>query len=43
MKYQIINTYTAKTETEREKARSSASKQVYRELVRYAQSKAKTA
>ena len=43
MKYQIINTYSAKTGIEREKAKTSASKFVYRELVRYAESKAKTA
>lgn len=39
MKYQIINTYTAKTESEREKAKAEASRGVYRELLRYAESK----
>lgn len=39
MKYQIINTYTTKTESEREKAKVSASRLIYRELLRYAESK----
>lgn len=39
MKYQIINTYAAATATEKEKSKMSASKQVYRELLRYNESR----
>lgn len=39
MKYQIINTYTVKTESEREKAKAEASRGVYRELLRYNESR----
>ena len=39
VKYQIINTYTVKTESEREKAKAEASRGVYRELLRYNESR----
>lgn len=43
MSYQIINKYSAKNELDKEKARLSASQSVYRELLRYAENKSKSA
>ena len=39
MKYQIINTYSASSDAQKEKAKAEASKGVYRELLRYNESR----
>ncbi|MGN0687095.1 MAG: hypothetical protein ACI4KA_03195 [Oscillospiraceae bacterium] len=39
MNYQIINTYAAKTQSEKDKAKTAASQQIYRELLRYNESR----
>ncbi len=36
-KYTVVNTYSASTETQREKAKAEASRGVYQELLRYAE------
>ncbi len=38
-KYTVVNTYSASTETQREKAKAEASRSVYQELLRYAESR----
>lgn len=38
-KYTVVNTYSASSDAQKEKAKSEASRGVYRELLRYAESK----
>ncbi len=38
-KYIVVNTYSASTDTQREKAKAEASRSVYQELLRYAESR----
>ncbi len=36
-KYTVVNTYSASTDTQKEKAKAEASRGVYQELLRYAE------
>ncbi len=38
-KYTVVNTYSASTDTQKEKAKAEASRSVYQELLRYAESR----
>lgn len=38
-KYTVVNTYSASSDAQKEKAKAEASRGVYRELLRYAESK----